>query len=374
MSADASTPAAAPRVLIVEDSETQVRLLRRVLTKAGYVCHAVADGAAAFDACVDLDPAVILLDVQLPGLDGLTVCRRLKQAPETRLTPVLIMTGRADHHEYLAALDAGADDFLSKPIVFAELVARVRSAVRLTHYIDELDDVAASVVMLGATIEARDRSTNGHCQRVASSASRLGVRIGMDRDDLRALDRGGYLHDLGKIAIPDAVLLKPGPLTPAEYALIKTHPAVGERLCLSLKALHRECPIIRSHHETLDGKGYPDGLAGSAVPLLAQVTTLADVFDALTSDRPYRRALPVTVGYETLTRGAADGRYDSALVNEFIALSEARIGQTLGVGPGGDRPDDDRDTELARPLRSGANWRLRSQLPPPGHEVAAEIA
>jgi putative two-component system response regulator len=262
----------------------------------------------------------VLLDVELPDVDGLTICRSIKGTSETRLTPVLIMTGSAGPDVYLDALKAGADDFLAKPIVLAELRARVRSVVRMKSYIDELDDAAAAILMLGATIEARDRTTSGHCQRLEHYAACLGRRLGLDDDDVTALQRGGYLHDLGKIAIPDAVLFKPGPLTQQEFELIKTHPVVGASVCSALRSLERVSPIVRSHHETLDGRGYPDALRGTAVPLLAQITAIVDVYDALITDRPYRRALPVSVAFDVLHDECRAGKRDVELVDEFIEL------------------------------------------------------
>jgi len=194
------------RVMVVDDSEDQIRLLRRVLADEGCECIAVSSGADAFERSIATRPDVILLDIGLPGTDGLTICRQLKAAPETRLTPVLIMTGQCPSESHLTALEAGADDFLGKPIALDEFRARVRSAVRTKHGIDALDDAAASVIMLSAAIEARDRSTEGHCQRMGDYASRLGARIGLDGDDQQALERGGYLHDLGKIASGIAIL------------------------------------------------------------------------------------------------------------------------------------------------------------------------
>jgi len=312
-----------PRVLIADDSPDHVRLLTRVLTADGCRCESVANGRAAFDACVAGGVDLVLLDVQMPGDDGLTTCRRLKSSPETHLIPVLIMTGMNDPSAHLAALEAGADDFLPKPLLLPELRARVRSASRMKCYIDELDNAAASIVMLGATIEARDRHTNGHCQRLAAYATALGNRIGLDGADIRALGQGGFIHDLGKVAIPDSVLFKPGALTGAEYALVQTHPEVGERICAPLRTLERARTIIRSHHETLDGKGYPDGLRGGAVPLLAQITGVADVFDALTSDRPYRRAIAASAAMEQLWRDARLGKHDTMLVAEFAVVVAA---------------------------------------------------
>jgi len=312
------------RVLIVDDSSTQVEVLQRVFQAEGYECISVDRGDRAFDVAASASPDVILLDVELPGVDGLSICRRLKSAPETRLIPVLIMTGGGDQTRHLRALEAGADDFLQKPISLAELKPRVRSAIRLKKYVDELDDAAASLVMLGATIEARDRYTQGHCERLADYGLRLGRRLGLDSGDLSAIERGGFLHDLGKIAIPDAVLFKPGSLTREEFTVVKTHPVVGERICWPLRTLERVRPIIRHHHELLDGSGYPDGLRGSAIALTAQIIAIADVYDALTTDRPYRRAVTPEQALEILNSESRAGQRDRSLTDVF-AEEVARI-------------------------------------------------
>lgn len=314
---DSSAP---PRVLVVDDSDSQTQLLRRVLAADGFDCLVVGTGEEAFDACVSSRADVVLLDINLPGADGIAVCRQLKAAPQTRLVPVLIMTGAGDRQTCLAALEAGADDFLPKPLALAELRARVRSAARLKQYVDELDSVVAAIVMLGSTIEARDPLTNGHCQRLAAYASGLGGRLGLAPADVRLLNLGGYLHDLGKIAIPDAVLFKPGALTVEEFRLMQTHTLVGDQICAPLRSLERVRPIIRHHHELLDGSGYPDGLKGGAVPMLAQITAIADVFDAITTDRPYRGARPIWMALERLNSDAVNGRRDRALVEEFVAM------------------------------------------------------
>jgi len=316
------------RVLIVDDSDEHVQIVRRVLTDEGYTCASASDGRLVAEICQVGGVDVVLLDLHMPTVDGLTVCRQLKASHRTCLIPVLMVTGDDHRQSHLAALEAGADDFLPKPIPLAELRARVRSAARMKRCIDELDNAAASIVMLGATIEARDRYTNGHCQRLARYASALGERIGLDHQDVHALEQGGYIHDLGKIAISDAVLFKPGPLTREEFELIKSHPIVGDRICAPLRTLERARTIVRSHHETLDGTGYPDGLRGAAVPLLAQVTAVADVYDALTSDRPYRCALTPDAAFEILRDEAKRGKRDRALVDEFASLVAGRASMT----------------------------------------------
>jgi putative two-component system response regulator len=309
------------RVLVIDDSAEQVELLCRVLSREGYACISAPDGRHGLDLCAS-GVDVVLLDIELPDIDGLTICRQLKASPETALTPVLIMTGRAEEQGVLEALQAGADDFLAKPLRIGEVLARVASAARTKRHVDGLDNAAASILMLAATIEARDPYTNGHCQRLAEHSTALGERIGLDADDLIALRHGGYLHDLGKIALPDSVLFKPGPLSAEEFALVKMHPVVGDRLCTPLRSLERVRPIIRYHHETLDGAGYPEGLRGSAIPLLAQVMGIVDVYDAVTSKRPYRDALSPDAAWMILSREVSDGKRDATLVRDFRDLMQ----------------------------------------------------
>jgi putative two-component system response regulator len=305
------------RVLIVDDSDLEVEVLQRLLQRDGYQCASVSRGDEAFAAAAQIDPDVVLLDVGLPGLDGMAVCRQLKSDVRTRLTPVLMMTGSADEDRHVRALEAGADDFLKKPVTMAKLRPRVQSAIRLKRYLDELDNAAASLIMLAAAIEARDPDTQGHCERLADYGMRLAKRVGLGYEDLRAIHRGGFLHDLGKVAIPDAILFKRGPLTSDEFAIIKTHPSVGERICMPLRTLVDVRPIIRQHHELLDGRGYPDGLRGSAIALTSQIVGFVDVYDALVSDRPYRRALEPATALEMLEDACRLGQRDRALFELF---------------------------------------------------------
>lgn len=319
-------------VLIADDSPQQVSIIARLLAPGRYRCIAASNGREAVDACQSRKVDVALLDVNMPICDGLTACRQLKESPNTALIPVLLMTGLTDAGTHLAAIEAGADDLVTKPISPAELRARVRSAVRMKGCIDELDNAAASIVMLGAAIEARDPRTMGHCERLARYATTLGWRIGLEGRDLRALEQGGFMHDLGKVAIPDAVLFKAGPLTPAEYELIQSHTVAGDRICAPLRTLSRAREIIRSHHELLDGSGYPDRLCGSAVPLLAQITGIVDVFDALVTERPYRAAMDTGMALATLRDEARAGKRDVDLVEEFAAIIEHAGADAIDAG------------------------------------------
>lgn len=315
------------RILVADDTESVRSLFDKLLTSDGHDVVSACDGVGALEAVRHHRPDVILLDVNMPAMDGLEVCRRLKADPATRLTPVVMVTGQSDLSDRLKGIEAGADEFLSKPVHPQELRVRVRSLSRVKHLIDELDSAEAAFVTLALTIEARDPSTNGHCERLAHHAVRLGRALGLVGEDLDALHRGGYLHDVGKVGVPDAVLLKAGPLTPDEFALMKRHTDIGDSLCAPLQSLRRVRPIIRGHHERLDGSGYPDGLRDDAVPLLAQIVGIVDVFDALTSLRPYRTALSNQEAGRYLLEQAAEGKFARRYVEAFLDTLEPHVPQ-----------------------------------------------
>lgn len=313
-------PPRRPTILVVEDDRPNRELLVRLLSRHGYMVESVGDGEAALAAVEDTRPDVILLDVELPGVDGFEVCRAIKQRAATRLTPVVLVTGLHDRQHKMRGIEAGADDFLSKPVDEQELVARVGSLVRLKRYTDELESAESVIISLALTVEARDPYTEGHCQRLAAYATALGTQLNLHDDHIAALRRGGYLHDVGKIGVPDAVLHKPSTLTRAEYETMKRHTVIGERLCGELRSLAAVRPIVRHHHERCDGSGYPDGLRGDEIPLLAQIVGIVDVYDAITTTRPYRAALPPQHACEELTKDAARGLHRQDLVGEFLAL------------------------------------------------------
>jgi cyclic di-GMP phosphodiesterase len=309
-------------ILVVDDVAANARLLERHLTADGHRVSFARDGVEALEFVGREHPDLVLMDVMMPLLDGFETCRLLKNDPATRLVPVVLVTALTDSSDRVRGLEVGADDFVSKPVNVAELTARVRSLLRIKRYTDELDSAESVIVSLALTIEARDAATDGHCQRLAGYAVRLGAALGLGEDDLSALTRGGFLHDIGKVGIPDAILLKTSKLTAAEFAVMQQHTVIGDRLCGELRSLRRVRPIVRHHHERLDGSGYPDGLKGSAVPLLAQIMSVVDVFDALTNVRPYKAALPPARAHEELEREARQGWRDRELVEMFIRLGE----------------------------------------------------
>jgi putative two-component system response regulator len=258
----------------------------------------------------------------LPGLNGIALCRHLKQRHLTRLIPVVLLTG-LDRHRKMEAIQSGADDFLTKPLQFAELLARVASLVRLKRYTDDLESAQSVILSLARTVEARDPYTARHCERLAAYASVLGRTLGLADDDIAALGLGGYLHDVGKVGVPDAVLLKSGPLTEEEHAQMRAHTIIGEHLCCDLRTLRPVRPIIRHHHERLDGSGYPDGLRGDAIPITAQIVGLVDAYDAMTTNRPYRRALTDEAACNELLRDARALRFDSTIARAFVAMDRS---------------------------------------------------
>jgi putative two-component system response regulator len=317
------------RVLIADDTASIRSLFERLLVEDGHEVISAADGAAALEAVQRHRPDVIVLDVTMPFVDGLEVCRRLKADPDTRLTPVVLVTGQTGLDDRIKGIEAGADEFLSKPVHPLELRARIRSLSRVKHLIDALDSAEAAFMTLALTIEARDPHTNGHCERLARHAVRLGRTLGLEEEELDALHRGGYLHDVGKVGVPDAVLLKPGPLTAAEFDLMRRHPEIGDTLCAPLQSLRSVRPIILYHHERLDGSGYPEGLRGDDVPLLAQIVGIVDVYDALTSKRPYRDALKAEDAVRHLLRDAEMGRFNRRYVDAFLETLAATAASAI---------------------------------------------
>ena len=305
-------------ILVADDDTVSARFLHQLLTREGHHVRIVDNAEAVLSACEADPPDVILIDLVARG-HAFEVCRKLKGHHSTRLIPVVIVTALSESGERPRGIEAGADDFVLKPIDAPELRARVQSLVRLKRYTDDLESAETVILGLGATIEARDPLTRGHCQRLAAYGIALGRAVGLDERDLSALERGGFLHDIGKIAVPDRVLLKDSALNAAESRVMREHPLVGDALCAGLRSLRAVRPIVRHHHERLDGTGYPDGLRYSQVPLLAQIVGIVDVFDALTTQRPYRKPLERGAAFQVLAEEAEKGWRDRALIEAFIA-------------------------------------------------------
>ena len=309
-----------PRILVVDDHPTIAGLMSQLLTQRGYDVVTAADAAQAEAEVRRQAPDLILSDVRMPGKSGYELCRELKANPATRLIPFVLITGLSDSADKVRGIEAGADDFLNKPVLAEELTARVKSLLRVKEFTDELETADSVLCTLGLIVEGRDPYTEGHCERLALYGADLGRHLGLDEDSIVALRRGGYLHDLGKIAVPDAILKKGSDLTLPEWEIMKRHPVTGENICKPLKSLRLVLPIIRHHHEHADGSGYPDGLRAGEIPLLSRVLQVVDVYDALRTARPYKPALGHDEAAQTMREEARQGLWDLELVNEFFSM------------------------------------------------------
>ncbi len=314
----------APLVLVVDDGEINRALVEAFLSDLDCRLQSAEDGPSALVAIDKETPDLVLLDVQMPGMDGYEVCRRIKAGPRGRLLPVVMLTALDNANDRVLALEAGADDFMSKPVDRIELVARVRSALRLKAVYDTLDSAEQVIFSLAAAVEAKDKYTEKHTHRVAESARHVGMKLGLPERGLDALYRGGIIHDIGKIGVPDAILLKPGPLAGDEVRIMRAHTTIGESIVRPLRSGANLLPIIRNHHEHFDGSGYPDGLAGRAIPRLARIVAVCDSYDALVTDRPYRKARTVDEAIRTLADGAGkqwDPEVVEALVGDLSTIT-----------------------------------------------------
>jgi putative two-component system response regulator len=311
-------------ILVVDDNLVNAALLKEMLVRRGYPTVAVQNAAAAEAEIAREAPDLILLDVIMPGKTGYELCRQLKDDARTRFIPIVMITGLSAQEDRVKGIEAGADDFLTKPISSEEMFARVSSLLKLKEFTDELETVDSVLCTLGLSVEARDPYTEGHCERLARNAADLGRFLGVDDECIVALERGGFLHDLGKIAVPDEILKKGSDLTAAEWTIMKQHPVTGEKICRPLKSLRLVLPIIRHHHEHSDGSGYPDGLRDGEIPLLPRILQVVDIYDALRTARPYKPALAHEQTAVTMRAEARSGLWDEELVSEFFGMLDKR--------------------------------------------------
>jgi putative two-component system response regulator len=319
-------------VLVADDEEANRDLLSGILVGEGYKVVCVLDGEEAVRAVRDESVDLALLDVMMPGKTGFSACLAIKSQPETRLLPVVLVTGLTSADDRIQGIMCGADDFLCKPINKHELLARVQSLLRLKEFTDELENAETVLFSLALSIEAKDRYTEGHCERLSKYSVAMAERVGLPEELRVALRRAGVVHDIGKIGVPEHILTKPGPLNDEEWKIMKQHPVTGERICAPLKSFRHVLPVIRHHHEKLDGSGYPDGLSGDQIPLTARILQIVDVFDALTTERPYRTALQPQEALGIMQDEVRRGWWDGALVDELQALLIGSTFPLAGVG------------------------------------------
>jgi putative two-component system response regulator len=318
------------KILVVDDAEENIKLVTEILNRPNkaYDIVSASDGHEALQLVKEFIPDLIMLDVVMPGIDGFEVCRILKEDERTRLIPVVMITALDSQQDRLKGLEAGVDDFISKPFNVYELLARVKNLLKLRSYINELEHAEQVIFSLARAVEAKDNYTEGHCERLSILAQYLGTELQLPESDLVILKRGGILHDIGKIAIDDSILLKPGPLTAEEFDIIKTHPEIGENICRPLKTLQPVLPIIRYHQERFNGSGYPEALSGEEIPIHARIIGLVDCYDALTTDRTYRKALPKDFALQIIEKETAAGLWDP---NLYRLLREILISEKYNL-------------------------------------------
>jgi putative two-component system response regulator len=311
------------KILVVDDEKMVVDLHKKMLEKCGYEVITAHNGEGALDLVASDHPDLILTDVFMPGMDGLQLCEELKKNEFTNLIPVIMLTAVDDYDNKIRGIETGADDYLSKPVRSRELYARVKSLLRIKTLTDNLESAETVIFTLANAIEAKDHFTKGHIDRVSLLASSLGRHIGLNKTDIGTLEKGGALHDIGKIGVRDDILLKPGKLTAEEFEEIKKHPETGENICRPLHSLAPVLPLIKHHHERYDGSGYPSGLVGDDISLLARIMAIIDVYDALTSRRAYRGAMTHEQAMKILRHETKDNQFDPNLFAKFEELIES---------------------------------------------------
>jgi putative two-component system response regulator len=316
-----SPDSAAPRILVVDDDDALRALLRRTLTPAGYAVEELGSADAALERIHTDPPDLVLLDIRLPDRSGQEVLESIRADPATRLLPVVMLTGYATVEERMRAQAAGVTDFLSKPFSPHELLPRVRALVTLKQFADEHEHAEHVILTLAMTIDARDPHTAGHSGRVADWADRIGATLGLEASVRKDMRRGALFHDIGRIVIPDAILRKPAALTAEERTVVEEHPAVGYALLSPMRTMRRALPVVHGHHERLDGSGYPQGLSGSDLTLPVRIVAVADVFDALVSERAHRPAFRVSSALEVLQEGVQNGWWDREVVRALSSLA-----------------------------------------------------
>ncbi|MBI4520302.1 MAG: response regulator [Gemmatimonadetes bacterium] len=330
-------------ILVVDDSALNRQILDDQLRGEGFIVVQASNGQEALEYVERLPPDVILLDAMMPGIDGFEVARRLKAHAQTRLIPIIMITALTDQSHKILSIEAGADHFISKPFDRAEVRARVHAVLRLKRLTDELESAENIIFALARAVRAKDVGTEAHTMRVTALALEMGQRLSVSPDELEDLEKASILHDIGKIAIPDAVLNKPGPLNEAEWDLMKKHTLKGVEICRPLRALRGSLPIIRWHHERLDGSGYPDGLIGDQIPVTARIMAVVDIYDALESRRPYKPPFSREKCISVLREGVENGWWDGRVVEALVSVLRQRDATAESATP----------APLSQPLRRG---------------------
>jgi putative two-component system response regulator len=304
-----------PAILLVDVASASREEWKSFLQSRKCDVETAADGESALKLCLQMQPDIVLVHDSLPDIAGFELCRQIKNDPLNQLTPVVLLKSSIDQWDVQRGRDAGAIDVWAAPASLWDALGRIETLLRLKKYMEE--QAKSAVFSLAGSVDSRQHMRNGHSERLVAYAEQLGESLGLGEDNLQELRIASWLHDIGKIAVPENILLKAGPLDAEETRIMREHPVIGEKMCAPLKSLRHVLPVIRHHHERMDGSGYPDGLRGEAIPLKARILQVVDIYDALTTDRPYRGALPPEQALEILFSEADNGWLDASVVWKF---------------------------------------------------------
>ena len=312
-------------ILAVGDQDAHLTELRSLLDIEEWRVLTARTGEKALETLHRSPVDLVILNSDLPDISGAEFCRKIWDNPRLELTPVLILSDLHTTEHEIACIQAGADAYMTRPYHPEALCARVSLLLRRKAVVNRLEESEGILLGLAQAVEQRDNITAGHCDRLAALCVAMGMAMQLPAKSLLALHRGGYLHDIGKIGMPDSILFKKGPLNQEEWRIMRTHTIKGEGICQPMKCLAPVLPIIRSHHERWDGSGYPDGLAGQDIPLLARVLQFADIYDALTSARSYKAAMISSDALSIMQEETNRGWHDPELMRLFLRLRHENL-------------------------------------------------
>jgi putative two-component system response regulator len=349
-------------ILVVDSDQSRSQLTSGILADLNHELIEVDSTEAALLVMANRTIDLILIDLKAPEIGAIAFCEIVRKTESIRLIPIFIQATAADHDVEAQAFVVGVDEFLIAPLKPTALRARVHATLRLKSMMESLDDSESVLLSLAKSVEDRDPDLGQHCQRLALMASALGLALGLPTQAITSLQRGGYLHDIGKIGIPDRVLFKAGPLTADEWDIMRSHSERGERICACMKSMAPVLPIIRNHHEKFDGSGYPDGLKGEEIPLLARILQTVDIYDALTTERPYKRAYSSEEALTIMREETQKGWRDPFLMDVFADIlpmfrHPSLVDATrLSLQALADSLDHYRRNSLRKPTLSAANF------------------
>lgn len=311
-----------PLILIVDDIEAHAELMEAFLITEGYKVQATTDIQEAIRLTENLSPDLAILDVMMPGINGYDLCKKLKSIAAKRFFPIILLTGLDQLEDKITGIEAGADDFFSKPFNKIEFTTKIRSLLKLKKLQDDLDHSEDIILTLAVAIEAKDPYTKGHSERVSNLSKKLAKFIGLSEGESITIKKAATLHDIGKIGLREDILHKKEPLHENELELLMRHPVIGENICNPLHSLKQILPGIRYHHERWDGKGYPDKLKGEEIPIIARIISVIDSFDAIVSERPYRRSHNTNEALNLMNTEKSSGQWDPWLIERFVRMIE----------------------------------------------------